>query len=86
MESSLTCLLGRLDPFRLITVFKVQSDVSYDLGKKAPSAVEWSSDILARNRDRDLWSFENKKEDFDRALLGNTEGVNSFVSMEFKFS
>ena len=74
LESSLTCLLGRLDPFRLITVFKVQSDPSYDLGKKAQSAVEWSGDILARNRERNLWSFDNKKESFDRALLGNYVG------------
>ncbi len=74
LESSLTSLLGRLDPFRLITVFKVQSDASYDLGKKAQSAVEWSSDIIAKNRDRNLWSFENKKESFDRALLGNYMG------------
>ncbi|WP_270644912.1 hypothetical protein [Merdimonas faecis] len=74
LEASLTCLLGRVDPFRLITVFKVQSDSSYDLGKKAQSAVEWSSDILAKNRDRNLWSFENKKESFDRALLGNYVG------------
>ena len=74
LESSLTSLLGRLDPFRLITVFKVQSDASYDLGKKAQSAVEWSSDIISKNRDRNLWSFENKKESFDRALLGNYMG------------
>ena len=74
LESSLTCLLGRLDPFRLITVFKVQSDPAYDLGKKAQSAVEWSGDILARNRERNLWSFDNKKESFDRALLGNYVG------------
>ncbi|MCI8795793.1 MAG: hypothetical protein HFG89_02915 [Dorea sp.] len=74
LESSLTCLLGRLDPFRLITVFKVQSDTSYDLGKRAQSAVEWSSDILARNRDRNLWSFEKRKESFDRALLGDYVG------------
>ena len=73
LESSLTCLLGRLDPFRLITVYKVQLDSSYDLGKKAQSAVEWSGDILAKNRDRNLWSFENKK-NFDRALLGNYVG------------
>lgn len=74
MEASLTCLLGRLDPFRLITVFKVQSDTSYDLGKKAQSAIEWSSDILAKRRYTNLWSFDNKKENFDRALLGNYVG------------
>lgn len=74
LESCMTGLLGRLDPFRLITVFKVQSDDSYDLGKKVQSAVGWSGDIMATNKAKNLWSFENKKEDFDRALLGNYVG------------
>lgn len=74
LESALTALLGRLDPFRLITVYKVQSDASYDLGKKAESAVEWSGDILAKSKKTNLWYFENKKESFDRALLGNHVG------------
>ncbi len=74
LEAAFTGLLGRFDPFRVITVYKVQSDPSYDLGKKALSAVEWSNDIMAKNRSANLWSFENKKENFDRALLGNHVG------------
>ena len=46
LESSLTAILGRIDPFRLITVYKVQSDPSYDLGKRAQTAVEWAGDIV----------------------------------------
>lgn len=75
LESSLTAILGRVDPFRLILVYKVQSDSSYDLGKKAQSAVEWSGDILAKEPPRNnLWLFDKKKENFDRALLGNYIG------------
>lgn len=75
LESSMTALLGRIDPFRLIMVYKVQSDPTYDLGKKAQSAVEWSGDIIAKNAPtRDLWLFDKKKESFDRALLGNHIG------------
>ncbi len=75
LESSLTAILGRVDPFRLIMVYKVQSDSSYDLGKKAQSAVEWSGDIIAKSSpDHNLWFFDKKKESFERALLGNYIG------------
>ena len=75
LESSLTAILGRIDPYRLIVVYKVQSDPSYDLGKRAQSAVEWTGDILAKDSPRNsLWQFDKKKESFDRALLGNYIG------------
>lgn len=75
LESSLTALLGRVDPYRLIIVYKVQSDASYDIGKRAQSAVEWTGDILAKEPPRNnMWQFDKKKENFDRALLGNYIG------------
>lgn len=75
LESSLTAILGRIDPFRLITVYKVQSDPSYDLGKRAQTAVEWAGDIVAKSSSSgNLWQFDKKKESFDRALLGNHMG------------
>lgn len=75
LESSLTALLGRIDPFRVITVYKVQSDASYDLGKRAQIAVEWAGDIVAKNvAGTDRWKFDKKKDSFDRALLGNHMG------------
>ncbi|KNZ40471.1 hypothetical protein [Acetobacterium bakii] len=74
LESTLTALLGRTDPFRLITVYKTQADASYDLGKKAQLAVEWTGDIIAKKMATDLWSCEKKKDSYDRALLGNHMG------------
>lgn len=74
LESSLTAILGRIDPFRLITVYKVQSDASYDLGKRAQTAIEWSGDIIAKSAATNMWNSEKKKETFDRALLGNHIG------------
>ena len=74
LESSLTAILGRIDPFRLITIYKVQSDNSYDLGKRAQTAIEWSGDIIAKSAPTNIWNFEKKKESFDRALLGNHIG------------
>lgn len=72
LESVMTALLGRLDPFRLIIVYKVQSDSEYDLGRRAQAAVEWTGDIIAKNGSKaKRWCFENKLESFDRALLGN---------------
>ena len=63
LESSLTAILGRIDPFRLITVYKVQSDPSYDLGKRAQTAVEWAGDIVAKSSSSgNLWQFDKKKE------------------------
>ncbi len=75
LEASLTAILGRIDPFRLIMVYKVQSDASYDLGKRAQIAVEWTGDIMAKTQSDDKrWHFDKKKESFDRALLGNHIG------------
>lgn len=75
LETSLTAILARIDPFRLILVYKVQSDPDYDIGKRAQSAVEWSGDIIAKDPPRaNLWMYDKKKETFDRALLGNYMG------------
>jgi hypothetical protein len=75
LESVMTALLGRFDPFRLLIVYKVQSNPEYDLGKRAQVAVEWTGDIIAKNAPKSKpWSFENKIESFERAILGNYYG------------
>ena len=74
LETSLTVLLGRSDPFRVVTVYKVQSSPSYDIGKRSKSAIEWSGDIIAKSKATNLWDFNNGKESFDRALLSNYQG------------
>lgn len=74
LETALTALLGRTDPFRVITVYKVQSTSDYDLGKKSESAVQWSGDIIAGTKGDDLWNVKRKKDSFDRALLSNHQG------------
>lgn len=72
LESSLTALVGRFDPFRLIMVYKVQSSTDYDIGKRSKSAVEWGVDIIAKQPVSKLnWDPEFGKEKFDRALLGD---------------
>lgn len=71
LETALTAILSRVDPFRVITVYKVQSSQNYDIGKKSESAIQWTGDIIATKKDINLWDFNNKKDNFDRALLSN---------------
>lgn len=74
LESAHTALLGRIDPYRLITIYKVQSDGNYDIGTRTLCAVEWTGDIISRKQANVVWESKNKKDDFDRALLGNYFG------------
>lgn len=75
LESTFTMLLGRSDPFRLLIVYKVQIDSTYDIGKKANCAINWLGDIISKNSQAsNLWNSDKKLESFDRALLGNYMG------------
>ncbi len=71
LESSMTALLGRMDPFRVIITYNVQKDSSYDLGKRAMAAIDWTGDIFSKDNVKAVWHFEKKKEQFDRAILGD---------------
>lgn len=74
LETSLTALLGRYDPFRVIAVYKVQSLPNYEMGKRSKSAIEWSGDIIAKSRPNILWDNDSSIDKFDRALLSNHNG------------
>ncbi|MBR3771557.1 MAG: hypothetical protein IKL07_04755 [Clostridium sp.] len=71
LESALTALVGRFDPFRLITIYKVQSSENYNIGKKMLSALQWSGDIIADSNQNAVWNPDFKVEKYDRAILGN---------------
>jgi hypothetical protein len=71
LETSMTVLLGKIDPFRVITIYKVQSDTEYSLGKKSSSAIEWYGDIIGSLNSGKLWDCSKKKDFYERALLGN---------------
>lgn len=74
-EAAGTALLARLDPFRVLSVYKVQSSPNYDVTKRSNIALQWTGDIIAANRPKDdIWNPENKATDYDRALLSNHFG------------
>lgn len=74
-EAAGTALLARLDPFRVLTVYKVQSSSNYDVTKRSSIALQWTGDIVAASRAKeDMWNPENKVTDYDRALLSNHVG------------
>lgn len=75
MEAACTALLLRLDPFRVLSIYKVQSSAHYDITKRSNVSLLWKGDILAANKPKEhLWHPENKLTDFDRALLSNYNG------------
>ncbi|MEE3954136.1 hypothetical protein [Peribacillus frigoritolerans] len=75
LEAACTALLLRLDPFRVLSIYKVQSTTQYDITKKSNVSLLWTGDILAANKPKDkLWHPENKLTDLDRALLSNYTG------------
>ncbi|MEI7028454.1 hypothetical protein [Paenibacillus sp. y28] len=68
-------MLARLDPFRVLIVYKVQSSANYDVTKRSNVALQWSGDILATTKPRnDIWNPEVKTSEYDRALLSNYFG------------
>jgi hypothetical protein len=69
MEVSLTAILGRLDPFRLLTLGKVQGSAEYHLGKRANSAVQWFGDVHTKETNAVNWDPDKKPDAYSRALL-----------------
>lgn len=75
MESVATALLCRLDPYRVMVTYQVQSSPQYDVTKKSNVAIQWNGDIIANKKSKnDLWKPDYKLETYDRALLSNHSG------------
>lgn len=69
LELSLSAILGRLDPFRLLVLREVQRNGA-DPGERIWSAIQWSGDIIAEEKPSELWNQRNPIAKFSRALLG----------------
>lgn len=75
LEAVGTTLLARLDPFRVLLVYQVQSSANYDITKRSNTALQWTGDILPNNRAKaDMWSPDHKITDYDRALFSDYNG------------
>jgi len=69
---SLTIILGRIDPFRLLIVRENQAQDGYDWSKRNQSAIQWTGDLIpdGNKKANNLWGPDNKLEAYNRALLG----------------
>lgn len=76
LETTCSALLGRIDPFRLIYVQKVQSLEGFSIGSKAKGAISWSGDIFEKNETdvSSLWKPDREFSKVGRALFGNHYG------------
>ncbi|WP_338838357.1 hypothetical protein WDR10_14010 [Kurthia gibsonii] len=77
LETTCNALLGRLDPFRIIYVHKIQSTDSFDIGVKVKGAINWASDIFGKDETKtdNLWNSEKEFNKVGRALFGPYYGV-----------
>lgn len=46
LETVCTALLGRIDPFRILYVYKVQTHDKFTLGSRSKAAISWFGDIF----------------------------------------
>lgn len=72
IEVACTSLIARLDPFRILTLAKIQGQAAYDTTKKVASSIQWQGDIIATDgKVTNLWQTSRKTENMTRALLGD---------------
>lgn len=70
LESSFTCLIARLDPFRLLLVRGFQTSNTYSIDTRGKQAIQWSGDILlSENPPPNIWDPKLSQKDVSRALL-----------------
>lgn len=69
LEVSLSALLGRLDPFRLLTLRQIQLQPNYEIGDRIMCAIQWSGDILPKEKCSTPWSVDREFPKIPRALL-----------------
>ena len=71
IEVACTSLIGRRDPFRILTLAEIQSQ-GHDLSSgRVAAAIQWTGDVLAGARVRNLWDSTKNAGDMTRALLGD---------------
>lgn len=77
LETACTALLGRIDPFRILYVHKVQTHDEFNLGSKAKAAISWFGDIFEmglskeKKKPENMWNPNNEFSNISRGLLGD---------------
>jgi hypothetical protein len=72
LETSLTGLLARFDPLRVLAARKNQRDASYGIGRQNASSIAWSGDIFPKGKapQGNPWESDNLNKGVERSLLG----------------
>jgi hypothetical protein len=76
LELALTALVGRLDPFRLLVLRKMQmtglAGTAPLIGERFQAAIQWTGDIRASKdpEPNDMWAHTRSMEKFSRTLFG----------------
>lgn len=71
LELSLTALLTRIDPLRVIAARKNQLDPSYESGRQNAAAVAWTGDIFSKEKPPSrAWDSQVLGKGLERSLLG----------------
>src|SRR5262249_19277919 len=71
IEVACTSLIGRRDPFRVLTLAEIQSQGDYLSSGKVAAAIQWTGDVFAGAPVKNLWDSDRKTTDMTRALLGD---------------
>jgi hypothetical protein len=72
LELSLTGLLSRIDPIRVIAARKNQRDTSFEAGRQNPSSVTWTGDLFPSEKPPTggIWESQILKKGVERSALG----------------
>ncbi|ENB4167573.1 TPA: hypothetical protein ACXN3R_003233 [Stenotrophomonas maltophilia] len=71
LEVSLTGLVGRIDPFRVLSIQRIQTGPNYDRTKPWRAAMRWQGDVMAEDPpNAQAWTEKMDPQGMVRALLG----------------
>lgn len=71
LEVSLTALAGRMDPFRLLSIRRIQKSPDYDRSIAWKAAMRWSGDVVSEMPTGDPWTHKLDPQSMSRAVLGH---------------
>lgn len=69
LESALTAILFRSDPFRAITLMKFQSSGDFDHNSNNSISISWANDIVCHEQIKHPWKAGTQPGDVSRALF-----------------
>ncbi len=70
LEVAFTAIIARLDPFRVLTIQRVQLSPSYESTIPWRSAIRWQGDVVAQ-KVKDMWGSSVDPKEMSRALFSD---------------